>query len=161
VRFMRRTKRDAPHGSPRSFVGQLRPPQDDNSSWATSSTSLISNAKPNKPAVTVGASQKWKTGPTRLLSPDSHPPLMLEIGPELFGDSSEIRPYSRFLPRLAQLPHLIHSHGKGRLDSRVENSINRALHPPSCSVNLLINLFKSLSVLRNSSIFSTECSTVV
>ena len=34
-------------------------------------------------------------------------------------------------------------------------------HPPNCSVSLLTNLFKSLSVLRSSSIFSTECSTVV
>src|SRR5208282_3377802 len=33
---------------------------------ATSSTKLISNAKPIKPAVTVGGSQKWKTGATRL-----------------------------------------------------------------------------------------------
>src|SRR5450432_179637 len=38
---------------------------------ATSSTTLISNAKPIKPAVTVGPSEKWKTQPTRLLSPGS------------------------------------------------------------------------------------------
>src|SRR5437868_12814140 len=34
-------------------------------------------------------------------------------------------------------------------------------HPPNCSVSLLSSLFKSLSVLRTCSIFSTECSTVV
>src|SRR5260370_6231256 len=34
-------------------------------------TILISNAKPIKPAVTVGPSQKWKTEATRLLSPGS------------------------------------------------------------------------------------------
>ena len=34
-------------------------------------------------------------------------------------------------------------------------------YPPNCSVNLLISLFKSLSFLRTSSIFSTECKTVV
>src|SRR5260370_2476167 len=38
---------------------------------ATFITILISNAKPIKPAVTVGPSQKWKTGATRLLSPGS------------------------------------------------------------------------------------------
>ena len=35
------------------------------------------------------------------------------------------------------------------------------VYPPNCSVNLLMSLFKSLSFLRTSSIFSTECSTVV
>jgi len=86
---------------------------------------------------------------------------MLEIGPELCGDGSVTKPCSRFHPCLTQLPHLIHRHCQGRLDECVENSITHANHPPNCSVNLLINLFKSLSVLRNSSIFSTECSTVV
>src|SRR5579863_295459 len=35
------------------------------------------------------------------------------------------------------------------------------IYPPNCSVSLLRSLFKSLSFLRTSSIFSTECSTVV
>src|ERR1700730_8712962 len=35
---------------------------------ATFSTSLISNTKPIKPVVTVGASQKWKSRATRLFS---------------------------------------------------------------------------------------------
>src|SRR4030095_1905327 len=35
------------------------------------------------------------------------------------------------------------------------------VYPPNCSVSLLMSLFKSLSFLRCSSIFSTECKTVV
>src|SRR5712692_7380125 len=41
------------------------------------------------------------------------------------------------------------------------NRLEAAAHPPNCSVILLISLFKSLSVFRAPSIFSTECSTVV
>ena len=40
-------------------------------------------------------------------------------------------------------------------------SLASGIYPPNCSVNLLISLFKSLSFLRTSSIFSTECRTVV
>ena len=40
-------------------------------------------------------------------------------------------------------------------------SLATGIYPPNCSVNLLISLFKSLSFLRTSSIFSTECKTVV
>ena len=51
----------------------------------------------------------------------------------------------------------------GEEDSIAEWKSRRQAHvyPPNCSVNLLMSLFKSLSFLRTSSIFSTECSTVV
>ncbi len=62
---------------------------------------------------------------------------------------------------LAQLPHPIHSARRGRLMHGVEMPLPAAAYPPNCSVILLISLFKSLSVLREPSIFSTECSTVV
>jgi len=60
-----------------------------------------------------------------------------------------------------QLPHPLHRFREGRPGTEVEIERKAANYPPNCSVNLLIILFKSLSVLRTSSIFSTECRTVV
>ena len=44
---------------------------------------------------------------------------------------------------------------------KVKNRDRGAVYPPKTSVSLFSSLFKSLSVLRCSAIFSTECSTVV
>ena len=63
---------------------------------------------------------------------------------------------------------LLHSFHMLLTATREEDSLQEwkshgeaAIYPPNCSVSLLSSLFKSLSVLRTSSIFSTECSTVV
>jgi hypothetical protein len=69
--------------------------------------------------------------------------------------------FPRFNPLLAQLPQLLHSRSTARLDDRVEKMVEPAIYAPNCSVNLFSSLFKSLSPLRTSSIFSTECKTVV
>jgi hypothetical protein len=65
------------------------------------------------------------------------------------------------LPCLSQFPHPLHRWVKGILGWFVENEAATATYPPNCSVNLLISLFKSLSLFLAWSIFSTECKTVV
>src|SRR5258708_24910076 len=86
---------------------------------------------------------------------------MLEIRPKLGGLPSTTSPFFRSGPRPAQLPHHMHSETQGRPGCCVENAKSSAIHPPNCSVSLLINLFKSLSFLRTPSILSTQCNTVM
>jgi hypothetical protein len=62
---------------------------------------------------------------------------------------------------LTHIPQAAHSGAGGRLGREVEKESGTAIHPPKVSVSLLSSLFKSLSLFRLSSIFSTECSTVV
>jgi hypothetical protein len=70
-------------------------------------------------------------------------------------------PYFGFRSALTQLPQALHNRVQGRVPRAVEIYLGTAVHPPNCSVSLLTSLFKSLSFLRASSIFSTECKTVV
>jgi hypothetical protein len=86
---------------------------------------------------------------------------MSKIGPVGFGVPTIFQAPRVNVTSGSQFPHRLHREGKGFLEREVENAAGTANHPPNCSVNLLINLFKSLSVFRASSIFSTECSTVV
>jgi len=72
-----------------------------------------------------------------------------------FAELSDLGPVS------PHLPHPLHNHVPGRPRQNSEILVETAVYPPNCSVNLLSSLFKSLSALRVSSIFSTECSTVV
>ena len=123
---------------------------------------LISNAKPIKPAVTVGAAQKWKSWPTRLLSPLSSRTLdVRNRSRTLRSDLLNLAATSDFCRALHSFHIAFTAVIQGRLDCKVENDNLAAVYPPNCSVNLLSSLFKSLSFFRTSSIFSTECSTVV
>jgi hypothetical protein len=70
-------------------------------------------------------------------------------------------PSMQFRPTTAQLPHELHRGCQGRPRFLVKIRAIAAFYPPSCSVILFSSLFKSLSVLRTVSIFSTECKTVV
>jgi len=85
---------------------------------------------------------------------------MLEIGPELFGLPSTTSRCFRFRPPIHNLHIKFTAHEKEDRTAAWKRRIP-AIHPPNCSVNLFSSLFKSLSFLRTSSIFSTECSTVV
>jgi len=64
-------------------------------------------------------------------------------------------------PRFPNLPHALHNHPCGRPGQKLNISTQTTVYPPNCSVSFVSSLFKSLSPLRVSSIFSTECSTVV
>ncbi len=86
---------------------------------------------------------------------------MLIISFILFAGATKTNREFRFNPAVAQLPLFMHSRDLLRLQISVENSTVHAFYPPNCSVSLLISLFKSLSFFRCSSIFSTECKTVV
>ena len=57
--------------------------------------------------------------------------------------------------------HFIHRGSEGKLLPKVKNRARGAVYPPKTSVSLFSNRFKSLSDLRASVIFSTECNTVV
>src|SRR5579871_6297884 len=60
-----------------------------------------------------------------------------------------------------QHPHAVHTAGGGKRSGWVEIAAQSKVHPLKVSVSLLSILFKSLSVLRISSILAMECSTVV
>src|ERR1700694_1318123 len=122
---------------------------------------LISNTKARKPVVTVGASEKWKTGPgpcgsiasTSTLYVKNHsPPRRTPSQPaDRFRASVPSRTVSTNTPQLEDRKNSVKS-GK---------PVETAIYAPNCSVSLLSNLFKSLSSLRTPSILSTECKTVV
>ena len=73
-------------------------------------------------------------------------------------------PYKRdpfvFPPGLAQVPQALHIHREEEA-STAWKTTKTPHYPPSCSVSLPMSLFKSLSSLRCSINFSTECRTVV
>jgi len=122
---------------------------------------LISNTKARKPVVTVGASEKWKTGPgpcgsiasTSTLYVNNHsPPRRTPSQP---AGHSQVSVPSRTVSTNT-------SQSEGRKNGEKSGKqVEPVIYAPNCSVSLLSNLFKSLSFLRTPSILSTECKTVV
>jgi hypothetical protein len=121
--------------------------------------SLISKEKAIKPALTA-IGTKWKS---------TQPPGWANLSPPLWcrvvfrAGSKAISSHSnRSLSALTEpftlAPHALPS--KMAPMGRIMWG-EAAIYPPNCSVSLFSSRFKSLSFLRTSSIFSTECSTVV
>jgi len=122
---------------------------------------LISNTKARKPVVTVGASEKWKTGlgpcgsiaSTSTLCVKNHSPVRRT--PPQPTDRSQASIPSRTVS--TNTPQ-----SEGRKNGLKSGKTGgTTVYAPNCSVSLLSNLFKSLSFLRTPSILSTECKTVV
>src|SRR6266851_7450546 len=122
---------------------------------------LISNTKARRPVVTVGASEKWKTGPgpcgsiasTSTLYVKNHsPPRRRASQP---ADRFQVSVPSRTVSTIT-----LQSEGR-KIGLKSGKPVEAFTYAPNCSVSLLSNLFKSLSFLRTPSILSTECKTVV
>jgi len=117
--------------------------------------------QPIKPVVTVESPEKWKSQPNPQATGLCAQSLMSKTSPIGSGDEGIVWPCLTISAGSCTTSTPIHSVAQGRLCCRVEIQVEAAIYPPNCSVILLISLFKSLSVLRCSSIFSTECKTVV
>jgi hypothetical protein len=87
--------------------------------------------------------------------------LMLKMDPARAGKPCNAGPKVEFLRNLTQLSQPLNRQSAGKPSRWVQNTRKTPIYAPNCSVNLFSNLFKSLSFLRTTSIFSTEWRTVV